>query len=350
MSGLKAHLELTNICNLECSYCPKYAMKRKLGYMDKNLAIRLIDELSGYGKSLEKVFFHLMGEPLMHPNFMELVHYAVAKKIPLSLYSNGSLLNVDRIRALLNSNLKELIVSFQTPAKDSFKLRKDSLGYDDYLENIKNLILEKIKSESETRIELRILNTAKRNIFSLRFWFVDRNLDVFSDKGILKNFLADLNQKLNKHSLHIDIQKVLGGISMRSSVFTAELFKGIFVVGTTYFSWYNFEDAKDPVFKKARIGSCDGFMKQVGILWDGSVTSCCVDYNGDNVMGSVVNKSIREVLSSQKVIDFISKLKHCLLPTPYCRICRGARKIRVLLMKQLGSIIIFNLARIGEGK
>ena len=146
MSGLRVHLELTNRCNLSCAFCPKHVMTRRKGYMNKDLAMHIMDELSAGHIKTERLFFHLMGEPLLHPDLIALVRYATDNNLPLSLYTNASLLTPDTIRLILDAEPLELIISVQTPDEATFKLRKDSLDYNQFLNTNRNIILAKKKN------------------------------------------------------------------------------------------------------------------------------------------------------------------------------------------------------------
>ncbi len=64
----RVHIELTNICDFNCIFCAKSIMKRSQGYMDKELAMRLISEVHE-NNVCEKITFHVMGEPTLHPDF-----------------------------------------------------------------------------------------------------------------------------------------------------------------------------------------------------------------------------------------------------------------------------------------
>ena len=58
----KIYLEITNVCNLDCTFCHKTARAKKL--MSAQEFDLLIDKLAGKAKYL---YFHLMGEPTLHP-------------------------------------------------------------------------------------------------------------------------------------------------------------------------------------------------------------------------------------------------------------------------------------------
>jgi MoaA/NifB/PqqE/SkfB family radical SAM enzyme len=77
-------VELTNDCNITCSYC--YRKDRKVGYMDATLFKQVIDQIPRYCR----VALSFAGESIMHPQFKELSEYAMKKRFrKVTLYSNG---------------------------------------------------------------------------------------------------------------------------------------------------------------------------------------------------------------------------------------------------------------------
>ena len=84
----KAYLEITNVCNLACSFCHK--TKRKKKFMTAEEFDLLTDRLRG---KVEYLFFHLMGEPTLHPSLPDFVKMAKEKGFSPMLTTNGSLLS-----------------------------------------------------------------------------------------------------------------------------------------------------------------------------------------------------------------------------------------------------------------
>lgn len=66
-------LELTNHCNMNCDFCANHLITRPRGYMPIELAKSVIDQLKEM-KFKGFLITSLMGEPLMHPNFKEILH------------------------------------------------------------------------------------------------------------------------------------------------------------------------------------------------------------------------------------------------------------------------------------
>ncbi len=81
-------IELTNSCNVSCTFCPRQDMCMEIGYMQDDLFYRLIDEASHYLPVKLVLFFR--GESLLHPHFIEFVKYAKKKGIgPIQFATNA---------------------------------------------------------------------------------------------------------------------------------------------------------------------------------------------------------------------------------------------------------------------
>ena len=71
----RVHLELTNVCQFNCVFCPKSEMTRSPGFMDTDPAKRLISDIRRHD-ICEKITFHVMGEPMLHPDFFDILDHA----------------------------------------------------------------------------------------------------------------------------------------------------------------------------------------------------------------------------------------------------------------------------------
>ena len=84
----RAYLEITNICNLNCIFCPKNERpKRKMSVEEFDL---LTTRLQGHIKFL---YFHLMGEPMLHEHLSDFIGMARQKGFITVITTNGTLLS-----------------------------------------------------------------------------------------------------------------------------------------------------------------------------------------------------------------------------------------------------------------
>lgn len=84
----RCYIEITNTCNLNCHFCPKHTReKRQLSAEEFNL---LTDKIRG---KVCFLYFHLMGEPLLHPLLPQFITTAREKGFKTVLTSNGTLLH-----------------------------------------------------------------------------------------------------------------------------------------------------------------------------------------------------------------------------------------------------------------
>ena len=64
----KVYFEITNVCNLSCSFCPK--TKRKKRFVSLSEFEEVAKKLEG---KTEYLYLHLMGEPTLHPELEEIL-------------------------------------------------------------------------------------------------------------------------------------------------------------------------------------------------------------------------------------------------------------------------------------
>lgn len=84
----KIYIEITNVCNLKCSFCPE--TKREKEFMSLSSFEDILKKISGY---TSLITLHVKGEPLLHPNLKEFVELASKYNLVIDLTTNGTLLN-----------------------------------------------------------------------------------------------------------------------------------------------------------------------------------------------------------------------------------------------------------------
>lgn len=337
-------LELSNICNFHCAYCPSDALTRPRGLMDTSLARRLIDEVAE-GQMARRVAFHIMGEPLLHPACIDLCAYATQKGLPVDIFTNGARLRKRVIDALLDAGISRLVVSLETPDEESFQLRRTKvISFDRYIRQIQDLILAKIETKAPTQIVIETMNTSDTGRHGMK-----GTISAIDDKAALvraiQPWIAFAQRVQQDYDLPLPPSfHAFASLSPEKAYFyeVFELLPQVFIQLKRFISWGNTKVGSPKVYP-ALVGTCDAFRSQVGVLWDGRVVPCCNDYDGRVILGDVNHQSLSQVLASPRATKVRRGLNWCLLTEPFCRQCRGGPTLRSALVNQLGSIAVYKL-------
>ena len=94
-------------------------MTRSRGTMDQSLAKSAIDQIAELDIA-EKITFHVMGEPLLHPGIWEILDHARTCRVKVGLTTNGALLRPETIKSLAERDLHQIDISLQSPDAESF--------------------------------------------------------------------------------------------------------------------------------------------------------------------------------------------------------------------------------------
>jgi len=259
----KIYLEVTNGCNLNCDFCIKN--KRKTKYISINEFKEVLDKLKNY---TDYLYFHVLGEPLMHPGINELIDIA-SNDFKINITTNGYLIN----RIKNNKNIRQLNISLH-----SFN-NKYNISLEDYLDNIFDTI--------NTLVE-------NNTFISLRLWI----------KSKYNNTIVDyINKRYNSNiDYNLDNNKVS---------------KNIFINKFHEFIW---PDMNNNYYSD--IGTCYGLIDHIGILVDGTVIPCCLDSRGEINLGNIYKDNLDEILKSDKVINMVNGFKNNKKCEELCKHCK----------------------------
>ncbi|KAF0181321.1 MAG: radical SAM protein [Nitrospirae bacterium] len=319
----RVHLELTNVCDFNCVFCPKSLMKRPYGYMDAALAKRLIDEISDEGLC-EKITFHVMGEPLLHKDFFAILEHAQNRGVQVGLTTNGGRLGAEAGIRLLEYPLHQLDISLQTPDEKSFALRRaGTLTFGEYLSGIFSFFAEYHRRHPQTVFKFRFLNTRfpkkpmERRLGPVRVISSTQEL-----RATFKYWAGRVYDGLQ--TSEAERAQALREIDKLS----AYKWHVVEVAPNVFFETYILEDwghaFGDEKVHDAWGGYCFGMRDHFAVLWNGDVVLCCVDFDGNTVVGNVKDGTLKEVLSSNAVGTIMDGFRKYRLEHPYCKRCLGS--------------------------
>ena len=139
----KIYIEITNVCNLKCSFCSEVTKKRRFMTKDEfELILKKINKYTDY------IYLHVKGEPLLHKDIIEFINMASKYNIKVNLTTNGTLF----------PNLAEQLGKLSALHKINFSLHSEN-NLENYLENI----FENIKYLKKDTIVIYRLWTLNNN-------------------------------------------------------------------------------------------------------------------------------------------------------------------------------------------
>lgn len=271
----KAYLEITNICNLSCSFCP--GTKREKGFMSPEDFVFLAGRLRPY---TEYLYLHLMGEPLLHPELEEILERGGELGFKIIITTNGTLL----------PRRGELLLSTPAVHKVNISLQSFEANPAGELENYVSFCAAFAKAAGEAG-----------KLCVLRLW----------NQGGLE-------------SLNGEIESLLPGSFPKpwtESRGSLRLADRVYLEPGERFDWPDME-ARD----RGESCFCYGLRDQVGVLWDGTVVPCCLDHQGDIPLGNLFRQELPEIMSTERARNIYSGFSQRRAVEPLCRRCGYARR------------------------
>ncbi len=337
----RLHMELTNVCDFSCEFCPDSKMKRQRGFMNVEMAKAIIDDVSKTGIA-KLVVFHVMGEPTLHPNLVDIAEYANSKSVDVCITTNGGNMKKDLFNALIKANVKNIILSLQTPDENTFSLRgAKGLSFQEYAEHITSIARIFINNGHKTELTINFLSSPLRKLII----------------PIAKEFnIADTSKKLRYH-LKTWADRILKSTNLerhssgiQKQINRARCFKENTVVISDRLSFHtrivgDWATHFDQKVVEAKFGYCPGIQENFGILWNGDYTFCCTDHNGMTSTHNYSDTSLHDYLKHELVQNTVKGFERYRVLHPYCKQCLGDKNILNAIVKQIGSIVYFKLIK-----
>ncbi len=273
----KVYLEISNICNLKCSFCP--GTRRQAHAMDEAEFTALARKLRPWTNFL---YFHLMGEPLCHPRLGAFLEIAGGMDFRVILTTNGTLLGKCQGLLLGSPALHKVNISLH-----AFEANDLAIPFSQYLRDC---------------MEFGQAAQGKR-IVCYRLW--------------------------NAGGLDARNREILDALHAAFPGPWASERRGMRLGDRVYleygdkFDWpdRNAEDGGSQVF-------CYGLQDQIGVLCDGTVVPCCLDHEGDIPLGNLHSQSLEQILDSPRARAIFEGFRQGRAAEELCRKCGYARRFR----------------------
>lgn len=272
----KAFLEITNACNLSCSFCHK--TKREIRYITADEFQTAAERLRPFADYL---YFHLMGEPLLHTDLPELFDISYKLGFRVILTTNGTLLKKRESVLLSAKALHKVSISLH-----AYEANEMGLPLSDYLSSC----FDFCKKASEKGI-----------IAVMRLW----NLG---------------GEDTENGRILAEMHKAFAGE-------WKEIYSGYKIAERVFLEWgekFDWPDIDGEVLGEDH--TCYGLRDQIGILSDGTVVPCCLDADGAVPLGNIFKSELSEILSSERAQKLKRSLEKRSVSEELCRRCGYARK------------------------
>lgn len=277
----KIYIEITNTCNLSCSFCPPHS--RVPAFMERSDFQRIINKIKGKADIL---FFHVKGEPLLHPDLETFIDIAHDADFPVHLTTNGTLISAKAACLGGKSNLSKINISLH--GLPQFPKSKQERLTTEILESAKLLVEINRKINPHFLVSLRLWTKDNITVTGESIRLIGKAYNL--EDGIIERKLSETNSIILQPGLVIH---------------TAGTFVWPSLSGTDF----------------GECGYCLALRDQAGILVDGTVVPCCLDGNGDLALGNVLNLDWDEIISSGRARAIYKSFSDRKISEPLCRRC-----------------------------
>ncbi|GAA8418295.1 radical SAM/SPASM domain-containing protein [Helicobacter pylori] len=253
----KIYIELSDICGLQCSFCPN--PKNIRGVMPLELFEKICKEAAPLTPIIT---LHVLGDPCKLKNLNRYLNAAKRFYLKVDLVTSGVYLR--DFETLLQDAIYQISISLDAGLDNHNKLNQHR-----YIQKILEFCHYKCEKNSEVFLNLRIQDSTLEK-----------------HQNLIKPFLESFECVS------------LEGLKSQSRV---RLFKKSFLNIQKTFKWPNL-NAPNPLNQESKIPYCYGLIKQIAILSNGVVVPCCMDTQAHISLGDLNHMPLKDILNSQKAM------------------------------------------------
>lgn len=270
------YIEITKKCNLKCPFCPSKDVGRT-DYVSVESFKEIIDKIKLH---TNMVYLHVLGEPLLHPQFSELIKICSDNMLQVRITTNGTLLYRYDFSTM---NINKINISLQS----LINLKKEEQIK--YFENLKTFFLQIAPKlyNHQLGIELRLWNNAKNDLIKTNNLYIKEKLNEIVEYQKYPNVRIDEEDEFNWPSLDSPIND-------------------------------------NPFY-------CHGGKTHLAILTNGDVVMCCLDYLGHTKLGNIYQNSLSEIINQEPYTKTINNYRK-----PYFALCQRCSYRNRLLNRKRG--------------
>lgn len=289
-------VEPTTTCNLACPECPSglKSFSRPTGNLQAHFYRKTIDQLSD---KLLYLYFYFQGEPYLHPDFLDLVQYAVSKNIYTVTSTNGHFLTEKKARETVASGLDRILISIDGTTQEVYQQYRVGGSLRKVIEGAKNLVQARKDAGADT-------------------------------PHIIFQFLV---VKPNEHQVE-NVKKLAAEIGVDEVVLkTAQIYdyqQGHELIPTIgkYSRYARQADGRYKI-KNELLNHCWKLWHSCVITWDGRLVPCCFDKDAAHQLGDLNRQSLMEIWRGSEYRRFREKILSSRSEIDMCTNCSEGTKV-----------------------
>ena len=272
----KIYVEITNICNMHCNFCPE--TKRAKAFMQVQKFKYIVEQIKEF---TDYIYLHVKGEPLIHNELKEILNICNQNNLHINISTNGVLLK-NKLDELLDANIRQLNISLHSFEKED-------------INNLEKYILDVIEAANKLNV--------KGSIIRYKLWNGDKDSNKYIISCLEKEYGVNITQGEN---ISQDIK----------------LKENIYLSIKQPFKWPDIASNNEEV-----TGNCHGLKNQLAILVDGTVVPCCVDNDGNIPLGNIFKEPLDSILNSKKAQDIIKGFNENRCVEELCKKCEYRKTV-----------------------
>ena len=276
----KIYVEITNSCNLKCSFCPEGKRVKEFISVDK--FENIINQIKSY---TNLIALHVKGEPLLHPKLEELLNICEDNNVLVNITTNATLLEKNKDILFKSKAVRQLNLSLHSITKNE---NTDTYNFETYINNVLEISKE-ILEKTNIIISYRLWNLENIKENSENLHILDCLESAFSVENLVEKAKENSFVKLSENAfLNQDLEFVWP--SMENEIISEE-------------------------------GTCWGLRNQVAILVNGDVVPCCLDGEGIIKLGNIFEENFENIINSEYSKEFIKAFEENKVIHQLCKRC-----------------------------
>ncbi|GLC31336.1 radical SAM/SPASM domain-containing protein [Clostridium omnivorum] len=290
----KVYIEITNVCNLSCSFCP--ITQRAPEFMNLETFENILLQIKPY---TDYIYLHVKGEPLLHPDIEKMLDLASEYGFKVNITTNGTLIGRVKDKILYKKSLRQVNFSLH-----SFDANTQNITIDEYLDNIFTFTREAAKN-TEVLVSYRLWNLEEEKLRTAR-----ENNTAYAGEN--QHILERIETAFD---LDYKIEEVLVGN------------RGIKLLPKVYLNQaYEFKWPELQLEESDNKGFCYGLKDQIAILVDGTVVPCCLDGEGIINLGNIKESSFETIINDKRAKDIYEGFSRHEVVEELCKKCDYRRR------------------------